>query len=126
MEMHCLILMNGESMWNTDKAQKFPTIQDIVRAREILYKSIRKTPLLRSNTFSKIIGTNIYLKLESFQTTGSFKVRGAFVKINMLSVEQRKHGVIAASAGNHAQGVAYAASNKNIPCTIVMPECVTR
>ena len=122
MEMHCLILMNGESMWNTDKAQKFPTIQDIVRAREILYKSIRKTPLLRSNTFSKIIGTNIYLKLESFQTTGSFKVRGAFVKINMLSVEQRKHGVIAASAGNHAQGVAYAASNKNIPCTIVMPQ----
>ncbi|MGC2428034.1 MAG: threonine ammonia-lyase [Nitrososphaeraceae archaeon] len=120
--MHCLILMNGESMWNTDKAQKFPTIQDIVRAREILYKSIRKTPLLRSNTFSKIIGTNIYLKLESFQTTGSFKVRGAFVKINMLSVEQRKHGVIAASAGNHAQGVAYAASNKNIPCTIVMPQ----
>jgi threonine dehydratase len=122
MGMHCLILMNGESMWNTDKAQKFPTIQDIVRAREILYKSIRKTPLLRSNTFSKIIGTNIYLKLESFQTTGSFKVRGAFVKINMLSVEQRKHGVIAASAGNHAQGVAYAASNKNIPCTIVMPQ----
>jgi threonine dehydratase len=114
--------MNGESMWNTDKAQKFPTIQDIVRAREILYGSIRKTPLLRSNTFSKIIGTNIYLKLESFQTTGSFKVRGAFVKINMLSVEQRKHGVIAASAGNHAQGVAYAASNKNIPCTIVMPQ----
>jgi threonine dehydratase len=122
MGMHCLILMNGESMWNTDKAQKFPTIQDIVRAREILYGSIRKTPLLRSNTFSKIIGTNIYLKLESFQTTGSFKVRGAFVKINMLSVEQRKHGVIAASAGNHAQGVAYAASNKNIPCTIVMPQ----
>jgi threonine dehydratase len=122
MGMHCLILMNGESMWNTDKAQKFPTIQDIVRAREILFGSIRKTPLLRSNTFSKIIGTNIYLKLESFQTTGSFKVRGAFVKINMLSVEQRKHGVIAASAGNHAQGVAYAASNKNIPCTIVMPQ----
>ncbi len=122
MGMHCLILMNDESMWNTDKAQKFPTIQDIVRAREILYKSIRKTPLLRSNTFSKIIGTNIYLKLESFQTTGSFKVRGAFVKINMLSVEQRKHGVIAASAGNHAQGVAYGASNKNIPCTIVMPQ----
>jgi threonine dehydratase len=122
MGMHCLILMNGESVWNTDKAQKFPTIQDIVRAREILYGSIRKTPLLRSNTFSKIIGTNIYLKLESFQTTGSFKVRGAFVKINMLSVEQRKHGVIAASAGNHAQGVAYAASNKNIPCTIVMPQ----
>ena len=80
MGMHCLILMNGESMWNTDKAQKFPTIQDIVRAREILYKSIRKTPLLRSNTFSKIIGTNIYLKLESFQTTGSFKVREHLLK----------------------------------------------
>jgi threonine dehydratase len=120
--MHCLILMNGGSVWNTDKGQKFPTFQDIVRAREILNGSIRKTPLHRSNTFSKIIGTNIFLKLESFQRTGSFKVRGAFVKINMLSMEQRKHGVIAASAGNHAQGVAYAASNKNIPCTIVMPQ----
>lgn len=120
--MHCLILMNGKSVWNTDKEHKFPTFQDIVRAREILNGSIRKTPLHRSNTFSKIIGANIFLKLESFQRTGSFKVRGAFVKINMLSMEQRKHGVIAASAGNHAQGVAYAASNKNIPCTIVMPQ----
>src|SRR6187200_1132104 len=120
--MHCLILMNGKSVWNTDKEHKFPTFQDIVRAREILNGSIRKTPLHRSYTFSKIIGANIFLKLESFQRTGSFKVRGAFVKINMLSMEQRKHGVIAASAGNHAQGVAYAASNKNIPCTIVMPQ----
>jgi threonine dehydratase len=109
-------------VWNPDKEQKFPTFQDIVRAREILNGSIRKTPLHRSYTFSKIIGANIFLKLESFQRTGSFKVRGAFVKINMLSMEQRKHGVIAASAGNHAQGVAYAASNKNIPCTIVMPQ----
>ena len=101
--MHCLILMNGKGVWNTDKEHKFPTFQDIVRAREILNGSIRKTPLHRSNTFSKIIGANIFLKLESFQRTGSFKVRGAFVKINMLSMEQRKHGVIAASAGNHAQ-----------------------
>jgi threonine dehydratase len=115
-------LMNGETLWNTDKKQKFPTIQDVARAREVLNGSIRKTPLNRSITFSKITGTNIFLKLESLQRTGSFKVRGAFVKINMLSVEQRKYGVIAASAGNHAQGVAYAASSKKIPCTIVMPQ----
>ena len=84
--MHCLILMNGESMWNTDKKHKFPTIEDIFRARELLDQmTIRKTPLQRSDTFSKLTGTNIFLKLESLQKTGSFKVRGAFVKINMLS-----------------------------------------
>ncbi len=102
--------------------KRFPTIEDIFRARDLLNESVRKTPLQRSDTFSKLIGTNIFLKLESLQRTGSFKVRGAFVKLEMLSTEERKYGVIAASAGNHAQGVAYAASKKNISCTIVMPK----
>jgi len=99
-----------------------PTLEDILRAKDLLNGFVRKTPLQRSDTFSKLVGTNIFLKLESLQRTGSFKVRGAFVKVNTLSEEQKKYGVIAASAGNHAQGVAYAASIKNIPCTIIMPQ----
>src|ERR671917_1671440 len=115
--------MNGQSIWDANKKQDFPTIEDIFRARELLNRTtIRKTPLQRSNTFSKLTGTNIFLKLESLQRTGSFKVRGASVKISMLSEEQRKYGVIAASAGNHAQGVAYAALRNNISCTIIMPQ----
>jgi threonine dehydratase len=99
-----------------------PTIEDVFRARNLLDGSVRRTPLQRSHTFSKLIGTNIFLKLESLQKTGSFKVRGALAKVSMLSEEQRKYGVIAASAGNHAQGVAYAASMNNISCTIIMPQ----
>src|SRR5919109_5418136 len=102
--------MNVQSIWDANKNQDFPTIEDIFRARDLLKTTtIRRTPLQRSDTFSKLTGTNVFLKLESLQRTGSFKVRGAFVKINMLSEKQRKYGVIAASAGNHAQGVAYAA-----------------
>lgn len=67
-------------------------------------------------------GNNVFLKLECLQKTGSFKVRGAISKINNLSADLKKNGVIAASAGNHAQGVAYASSMSNIPCTIVMPQ----
>ncbi len=78
--------------------------------------------MLRSNTFSNLCGNNIYLKLECLQKTGSFKVRGATTKIHNLPNDLKKNGVIAASAGNHAQGVAYASLMNNIPCTIVMPE----
>ena len=81
---------------------KIPTIDDIFKARDLFDDSIRKTPLQRSATFSKLIGTNVFLKLESLQMTGSFKVRGAYVKLNTLADEKRKKGVIAASAGNHA------------------------
>ena len=83
---------------------------------------VRKTPLLKSNTFSSMARTNIFLKMESFQKTGSFKVRGAYSKINSLTVDQCKSGVVAASAGNHAQGVAYAAQKRKIKCNIVMPK----
>jgi threonine dehydratase len=99
-----------------------PTIEDVFRARDLLDGSVRRTPLQKSRTFSKLTGNNIFLKLESLQKTGSFKVRGALAKVSMLSEEQKKYGVIAASAGNHAQGVAYAASRNNISCTIIMPQ----
>ena len=118
--MHPLIAMETEGVSSSKNTP--PNIEDIFKARDMLKGTpIRKTPLQGSDTFSKLTGTNLFLKIESLQRTGSFKVRGAFVKLNMLSEEQSKYGVIAASAGNHAQGVAYAASKKNISCTIVMP-----
>lgn len=83
--------------------------------------SVRKIDLVRSNTFSNICGNNIYLKLECYQKTGSFKVRGAVTMIERLSNESRKCGVVAASAGNHAQGVAYASAMNQMSCKIVMP-----
>jgi threonine dehydratase len=98
-------------------------LKNIKEAQKILlHSNIRKVDLIKSNTFSSICGNNVYLKLECLQKTGSFKVRGAITKINNLPEDLKKNGVIAASAGNHAQGVAYASSMKNIPCTIVMPQ----
>jgi threonine dehydratase len=114
--------MNDESVWRPEKKGRIPTFEDIVRAKGVLSGTIRKTPLQTSRTFSGLAGTNLFLKLECLQVTGSFKVRGAFVKISTLSDERAGQGVIAASAGNHAQGVAYAATLKNIPCKIVMPQ----
>ncbi|HJU95132.1 MAG TPA: pyridoxal-phosphate dependent enzyme, partial [Nitrososphaera sp.] len=114
--------MNDDSIWDPPKKRRIPTIEDIVNAQKLLIGTVRKTPLQTSRTFSDLAGTNLFLKLECLQLTGSFKVRGAFVKISRLSEEQAGYGVIAASAGNHAQGVAYAAMIKKIPCTIVMPE----
>jgi threonine dehydratase len=102
-------------------ARRHPTLDDISAARRSLDMSIRKTPLARSDIFSRMIGTDVFLKLECLQKTGSFKVRGAFTKLNSLSDRDRSNGVIAASAGNHAQGLAYASSKENIRCTIVMP-----
>ena len=97
------------------------TYHDILKARESQGDVIRKTSLVYSETFSKLSGSKIYLKNEFEQKTGSFKLRGAYYKIKSLTEKEKKMGVIAASAGNHAQGVAYAASLENIPCTIVMP-----
>ena len=99
-----------------------PTYDEIVKAKLTKGDQIRKTPLLYSSTFSNLTGANIYLKAEFQQKTGSFKIRGAFYKIKSLSDEEKKRGVVAASAGNHAQGVAFASSLEDIPCTIVMPK----
>ncbi|RMF31678.1 MAG: threonine ammonia-lyase [Candidatus Nitrosothermus koennekii] len=97
------------------------TVEEVKKAKEALDGIIHHTPLFRSDTFSRMSNAEIYLKAESLQKTGSFKVRGAYVKINSLSEEQKKNGVIAASAGNHGQGVAYASKMLGIDCTIVMP-----
>lgn len=99
-----------------------PLLTDFETARKTLSNVIHQTPLNYSHTFSQLSNNHIYLKLENLQKTGSFKIRGAYNKIATLSNAGRKKGVIAASAGNHAQGVAYAAAMSGIPCTIVMPE----
>ncbi len=97
------------------------TYDDIVRASRVLDNVVHRTPLDHSNTFSILSECNVYLKMECFQKTGSFKVRGAYVKLHSLSDEQRARGVVTASAGNHAQGLAYASKILNIKCTVVMP-----
>ena len=94
----------------------------IVKANSSRGDVIKKTPLIHSRTFSKLTGSDVFFKAEFRQKTGSFKVRGAYYKIQNLSSDEKKFGVIAASAGNHAQGVALASSLENIPCTIVMPK----
>lgn len=99
-----------------------PTYDDILKASSMRGNEIKKTPLIQSPTFSKLTESQIYLKAEFRQKTGSFKIRGAYYKIKSLSEEEKKNGVVAASAGNHAQGVAFASSLEKIPCTIVMPK----
>lgn len=99
-----------------------PTYDEILKANSLRGNVIRKTPLIHSPTFSNLTNSEIYLKEEFRQKTGSFKIRGAYYKIKSLTDQEKKHGVVAASAGNHAQGVALASSLENISCTIVMPK----
>ncbi len=96
-------------------------LEDILSARERVRHSINLTPLLRDDVLSKNLETPVYFKAECLQKSGSFKVRGAFNKISSLSEAERAKGVIAPSAGNHAQGVAMAAALNGIKATIVMP-----
>jgi threonine dehydratase len=99
-----------------------PSYEDGVKANEQRGEEIRKTSLTYSPIFSQLTGSDVYLKCEFQQKTGSFKIRGAYFKIKSLNDEQKKKGVVSASAGNHAQGVAFASSLEKIPCTIVMPK----
>jgi threonine dehydratase len=98
------------------------TYEDIENAQKAQSQVIRKTSLTFSETFSEMTNSEVYLKNEFEQKTGSFKIRGAYYKIKSLSDDEKKRGVVAASAGNHSQGVAFASSLENIPCTIVMPK----
>ncbi len=98
------------------------TLADVKKAHKAMYDVVHHTALDQSTTFSHMAGYDVYLKLENLQKTGSFKIRGAYNKIHSLKPEEKSKGVIAASAGNHAQGVAYAARMAGIKATIVMPE----
>src|SRR3954451_11442023 len=99
-----------------------PTIDDIRAAAERVKGAVIRTPMLVSRTFSEIIGAEVWLKFENLQFTAAYKERGALNKLLQLSPEDRARGVIAASAGNHAQAVAYHARRLGIPAVIVMPE----
>jgi threonine ammonia-lyase len=97
-------------------------LQDFTTAREHLQKVLLPTHLIYSPIFSEESGNQVYIKPENLQKTGAFKIRGAYNKINKLTEEEKKRGVIASSAGNHAQGVAYAARELGIKAVIVMPK----
>ncbi len=96
-------------------------LDDIRAAAERIGGTLKQTPCLRSQTLSEMVGAEIWLKFENLQFTASFKERGALNKLLQLDADARKRGVIAMSAGNHAQGVAYHAKGLGIPATIVMP-----
>ena len=98
------------------------TYDDIVNAQKTQDDVIRKTPLVFSDTFSQLTGSKVYLKNEFEQKTGSFKLRGAYYKIKNLTENEKNKGVVAASAGNHGQGIALASAMEKINCTIVMPK----
>src|SRR6478735_8012497 len=99
-----------------------PTLDDIRAAAVRIDGAVIKTPMLVSRTLSEILGAEVWLKFENLQFTAAYKERGALNKLLQLSPEERARGVIAASAGNHAQAVAYHAKRLGIPATIVMPE----
>lgn len=96
--------------------------EDVLAARETLGDVAVRTPVVESRWLSDLTGTSVFLKCENLQRTGSFKLRGAFVRISRLSAAERDAGVVAASAGNHAQGVALAAQQLGIRSTVFMPE----
>ena len=97
------------------------TLADIEKARHTISGQVLRTPLLPAPPLSALTGANVFVKYENLQVTNSFKERGACVKLAALSVEERRRGVIAMSAGNHAQAVAYHARRLAVPATIVMP-----
>lgn len=97
------------------------TLEDFKAARSVLAPVINHTELVYSPAFSKATGNNVYLKPENMQITGAYKLRGAYFKISTLSEEEKARGLVTASAGNHAQGVAYAAQAAGVEATIVMP-----
>lgn len=98
------------------------SLADVEEAAKRLTGQVRRTPMRRSHSLSEMTGSSFHLKLENFQLTGSFKVRGALNRIQRLSADEKARGVVAASAGNHAQGVAFAATRAGVPCDIFMPE----
>src|SRR6204780_4321960 len=102
------------------------SLADIQTARQRIAPCVRRTPLTPSATLSERLKTNVYVKLEVFQKTGSFKVRGAFNKALSLRPEERGKGIVAVSGGNHAQATAYVARALGLKSLILMPESTPR
>jgi threonine dehydratase len=97
------------------------TIEDVRAAAKRIEGAVVRTPTLHSQTLSNIVGTEIWLKFENLQFTAAYKERGALNALLQLTDEQRRRGVIAASAGNHSQGLSYHGTRLGVPVTIVMP-----
>src|SRR6185436_17489323 len=97
-------------------------LADIEAARRVIAGRVLRTPMLPAPRLSALTGAEVHVKYENLQVTNSFKERGACVKLASLSADERARGVIAMSAGNHAQAVAYHAARLRIPATVVMPE----
>lgn len=102
------------------------TIDDVRKAAERIAGSVNRTPFLPSQTLSELTGAEVWLKFENLQFTASFKERGALNRLLLLSADERERGVVAVSAGNHAQGVAFHARRLGIPATVVMPNGTPR
>jgi threonine dehydratase len=98
------------------------TIDDVLAAQQVIAGRLHRTPLISNSSLSKLIGAPLYLKLENWQKTGSFKPRGVLNKIASLSQAERDRGLVTASAGNHAQALAWAAAAEGLSCTVVMPQ----
>src|ERR1700761_9782440 len=119
--------LSGQSRPSGARGQNAPrdlmsvTRADIEAARRIIAGHVLRTPLLPAPPLSALTGAEVYVKYENLQVTNSFKERGACVKLASLTPDERGRGVIAMSAGNHAQAVAYHARRLSIPATIVMP-----
>ena len=101
-------------------------IGDILKARQRITGRVARTPLVSSATLSARLGAKVFLKLELFQKTGSFKVRGAFNKVLSIPEAQRGRGLVAVSGGNHAQAVAYVGRQLGLPAVILMPQATPR
>ncbi|HEY6799320.1 MAG TPA: pyridoxal-phosphate dependent enzyme, partial [Agromyces sp.] len=99
-----------------------PSLADFERASDVVARVARRTPMESSQFLAELLGVPVHLKCENLQRTGSYKLRGAYHRIAALSDADRARGVVAASAGNHAQAVAYHGHRLGIPVTIVMPE----
>ncbi len=98
-----------------------PTLADIEQARDVVYRVVERTPMESSRYLAELLGSPVFLKCENLQRTGSYKIRGAYNRLSQLTADERARGVVAASAGNHAQGVALAARELGIKATIFMP-----
>ena len=109
------------SMASADNNAASVTLDDVRAAQRVIEGAVLRTPFEMSRTLSSVLGADIWLKFENLQFTASFKERGACNCLMQLSPEQRARGVIAMSAGNHAQGVAYHGQRLGIPAVIVMP-----
>jgi threonine dehydratase len=114
--------MTGDEWETAGMAHPEVTYDDVVAARDLLDGVVVRTPLLHSRVLSELIGGPVYLKCENLQRAGSFKIRGAYVRIARLTDEERARGVVAASAGNHAQGVALASGLLGCKSTVFMPQ----